>query len=99
MAAAHLCSKTSPRSRACSGRTERTFTWVLNDYVNEVLMAVMNRLSPLIVRRVGPFAPALALPPFTTEQERSTGVEWSEDLRLFATGWLGGLVFFGTLLA
>ena len=25
--------------------------------------------------------------------------KWLDDLRLFATGWLAGLVFFGTLLA
>ncbi len=25
--------------------------------------------------------------------------DWLKDLRLFATGWLAGLVFFGTLLA
>ena len=25
--------------------------------------------------------------------------EWMKDLRLFATGWLAGLVFFGTFLA
>ena len=24
---------------------------------------------------------------------------WLEDLRLFALGWMGGLVFFGTLFA
>jgi hypothetical protein len=23
---------------------------------------------------------------------------WLEDLKLFATGWVGGLIFFGTLL-
>lgn len=25
--------------------------------------------------------------------------EWLKDLRLFATGWLAGLIFFGTFLA
>ncbi len=25
--------------------------------------------------------------------------KWLEDLRLFATGWVAGLIFFGTLLA
>ena len=24
---------------------------------------------------------------------------WLDDLKLFATGWIGGLVFFGTLLS
>ena len=76
-------------------------------------MAGMNRLSPLIVRRTGPAptrpdsvrrgssaqasAAALALPrrdPFAGAQP----AKWLEDLKLFATGWVGGLVFFGTLL-
>jgi len=25
--------------------------------------------------------------------------KWLKDLRFFATGWIGGLIFFGTLLA
>ncbi len=25
-------------------------------------------------------------------------VAWLDDLRLFATAWIGGLIFFGTLL-
>jgi len=58
----------------------------------------MSRLSPLIVRRVGPLAVAL---PIETELAFA-GAEparWLEDLRLFATGWIGGLIFFGTLLS
>jgi hypothetical protein len=27
------------------------------------------------------------------------GPEWLDDVKLFATGWAAGLVFFGTLLA
>jgi hypothetical protein len=56
----------------------------------------MNRLSPLIVRRVGPLAPAidLDLPHFTAEEVAG----WLEDAKLFAIGWLGGLIFFGTYL-
>jgi len=57
----------------------------------------MNRLSPLIVRRVGPSAP-----PARFEWALGTGEQRSallDDVRLFATGWLGGLVFFGTFLA
>jgi hypothetical protein len=60
-------------------------------------MTAMNRLSPLIVRRVGPWAPALRY----EEAEPFAGVDaagWLDDLKLFATGWLGGLVFFGTLI-
>ncbi len=40
-------------------------------------------------------APALEV------QEPFAGVDaaaWLEDLKLFATAWIGGLVFFGTLL-
>ena len=98
----------------------------------------MNRLSPLILRRVGPFLPGTgrvlelwiapgnprscpgdtisiqhmrsmvegsARPIATTiplpEPEPFAGAapaRWLEDLKLFATGWIGGLVFFGTLL-
>jgi hypothetical protein len=61
-------------------------------------MAVMSRLSPLIVRRTGPWAAALPL----DEAEPFAGADaavWLEDLRLFATGWIGGLVFFGTFLS
>ena len=74
-------------------------------------MTGMNRLSPLIVRRVGPCltdtgsgtmrgmvgsAAAMAL----TRTDPFAGAEpakWLEDLKLFATGWIGGLIFFGTL--
>lgn len=43
---------------------------------------------------------AVALPaheagPFTSEQADA----WLTDLRLFVTAWLGGVVFFGTLLS
>jgi hypothetical protein len=58
----------------------------------------MNRLSPLITRRVGPMAPALPWPGLAPEPARD-GAKAYEDLKLFATGWLGGLVFFGTLFA
>ncbi len=29
----------------------------------------------------------------------ATPAPWLEDLRLFATGWIGGLIFFGTYLS
>ncbi len=57
----------------------------------------MNRLSSLIVRRVGPFAPPLAWEGFADQGE--AGPDPLADLKLFATGWMGGFVFFGTLLA
>lgn len=65
--------------------------------VNQFLMAAVNRLSPLITRRAGPRAAALAV----AEAEPFAGADpaaWLDDLRLFATGWIGGLVFFGTLI-
>ena len=63
----------------------------------------MNRLSPLIVRRVGPAAAAAAVPApqaeeFATPFEILSAAA-PDDLKLFATGFLGGLVFFGTYLA
>ena len=57
----------------------------------------MNRLSSLIVRRVGPFAPPLAWERLAERREAEP--DPLADLKLFATGWVGGLVFFGTLLA
>lgn len=57
----------------------------------------MNRLSSLIVRRVGPFAPPLAWERFAERSKAEP--DPLADLKLFATGWVGGLVFFGTLLA
>ena len=66
--------------------------------VNESLMQAMNRLSPLIKRRTGPWAAALPFEradPFTG----TDAAAWLDDLKLFATGWIGGLIFFGTLLS
>lgn len=60
----------------------------------------MSRLSPLIVRRAGPFAPALPMAAPSIEFELDfPPPEWMEDVRRFVTLWLGGLVFFGTFLA
>ncbi|MBV9883647.1 MAG: hypothetical protein JO276_11615 [Sphingomonadaceae bacterium] len=58
----------------------------------------MNRLSPLITRRTGPWAAAL---PFDDAASfaGATPAAWLADLKLFAFGWLGGLVFFGTLIS
>lgn len=60
-------------------------------------MAAMSRLSPLIVRRVGPWAQALPLAAAEPFAGTDAGA-WLDDLKLFATGWIGGLVFFGTFL-
>ena len=63
-------------------------------------MMGMNRLSPLIVRRAvrpGPRAATMSMArpmPFAGAEPG----QWLEDLKLFATGWIGGLIFFGTLL-
>jgi hypothetical protein len=68
--------------------------------VNQFLMAGMSRLAPLIVRRSGPRAVALALPlPQGAPISEAQAAEWLADLRLFVTAWLGGVVFFGTLLS
>lgn len=58
----------------------------------------MSRLSPLIVRRVGRHAVAVphALP---QPIDAGSAAVRLDDLRLFATGWVGGLIFFGTLLS
>jgi hypothetical protein len=69
----------------------------LNDMVNRLLMTIVNRLSPLIVRRAGPWAAALPMAAGALPFEPSQAAAWLDDLRLFATGWAGGLVFFGTL--
>ena len=67
--------------------------------VIEVLIAVMNRLSPLIDRRphsasyVGLRAAPRAAP------RAAQAPAQSDDLRTFATTFLGGLAFFGTYLA
>jgi hypothetical protein len=66
----------------------------------------MNRLAPLIVRRAGPLAPAAAFAaPAPSGSDASgkgdllaTAGRHSEDIRLFLLGYLGGLVFFLTLL-
>ena len=71
----------------------------LNFLVNKTLIWAMSRLSPLIVRRVGPRAAAVrmhAVEPFFGAAEPA---KWLEDLKLFATGWIGGLIFFGTYLS
>lgn len=59
----------------------------------------MNRLTPLVRRRIrnpGSFPVAVAaLVPLPLEQP----TQWLADAKLFAIGWVAGLVFFGTLIA
>ena len=66
--------------------------------VNQFLIAAMNRLSPLITRATGPWAAALPVEE-AGALETAAPAAWLEDLKLFAIGWVGGLVFFGTLLS
>ena len=71
----------------------------LNKIVNRLLMTGMNRLSPLIRRRER----ALAGVPATlavSEPRPQAGATSSvtDDVKLFATAWCGGLVFFLTYL-
>ena len=63
--------------------------------VNRFLIGAMSRLAPLIVRRVGPMA---ALPLEEPDFTPSGPPEWLDDLRFFATGWVAGLIVFGTFL-
>lgn len=71
--------------------------------VNHLLMPAMNRLAPLIVRRHAPVRAAYALPAVAVTPAPAPGaagqVAGLDDLRLFLTGWIGGLIFFGTLLS
>ncbi len=73
--------------------------------VNHFLMAAMSRLSPLIVRRVGPWAAEWGQSLFAVSEANPEAAVGKvtvplrlDDLKLFATGWIGGLVFFGTFL-
>jgi hypothetical protein len=43
---------------------------------------------------------AVAFPAIEAEPvSEAQAAEWLADLKLFATAWLGGVVFFGTLLS
>jgi hypothetical protein len=63
-------------------------------------MTGMNRLSPWIVRRPrSSLAVAAAAPaPLAAFAKDAPLAQWLDDLRLFFTGWVGGLIFFSTLL-
>jgi hypothetical protein len=54
----------------------------------------MNRLAPLIVRRVGPHARVEELAPALDQGwDEASAID---DLKMFFLAWLGGFVFFGT---
>jgi hypothetical protein len=60
----------------------------------------MRSLAPVLVRpslRAHPLRASLAGHLAVAQERASDGA--SGDLRLFLNAWLGGLVFFGTLLA
>jgi hypothetical protein len=60
----------------------------------------MSRLAPLITRRPGLRAVAVALPARRAAPvSEAQAAAWLADLRLFVTAWLGGVVFFGTMLS
>lgn len=67
----------------------------------------MNRFEPLITRYSQRPAPvrALVLQDSRTSADQAvadffrSAPGWADDLRMFATVWLGGVVFFGTLIA
>ena len=63
----------------------------------------MNRLAPLIRRlpeRPGPARLAgVGAVPASSRIAAAPAGGLADDLRLFVTLWLGGLVFFGTMLA
>lgn len=58
----------------------------------------MNRLAPLIRRRRRTEA-AFMFPPGMAALDLDEAAGWLEDAKLFAAGWVAGLVFFGTLIA
>ena len=67
----------------------------------------MNRLVPLIARYSRRSAPARALVLADAMPSADQAVAdffrsapaWADDLKLFVSVWLGGVVFFGTLIA
>jgi hypothetical protein len=67
----------------------------------------MNRFEPLITRYAHRPAPAraLVLPDAMSSADQAvadffrSAPGWAGDLKLFVSVWLGGVVFFGTLLA
>jgi len=61
----------------------------------------MTRLVPVVKRRIrnpGNFPRAIAIAQ-PAELELETAARWVEDAKLFAMGWVGGLVVFGAFLA
>ena len=58
----------------------------------------VNRLAPLIRRRTYQAA-TFEFPPPLANVDLEQAAAWLEDAKLFAFGWVAGLVVFGTLIA
>ena len=58
----------------------------------------MNRLTPLVARRARNEA-NFVFPAWKPALDMDEAPRWLEDAKLFACGWVAGLVVFGTLLA
>lgn len=59
----------------------------------------MNRLTPLVSRRNRRRAAFPAVAAMTAPRADLEAGRWLEDAKLFAGGWVAGLVIFGTLIA
>jgi hypothetical protein len=60
----------------------------------------MNRMTPLVSRRPRRRASFPATATYSvTQVELEDAAGWLEDAKLFAAGWVAGLVIFGTLIA
>jgi hypothetical protein len=59
----------------------------------------MNRLTPLVSRRHRPRASFPAARAAAVPIALETAAGWLEDAKLFAGGWVAGLIVFGTLIA
>ena len=57
----------------------------------------MRMLRPAIA--IDPRLFGRRMPGFILGNSEELGWTVGEDLKLFATGWIGGLIFFGTLLS
>ncbi len=59
----------------------------------------MNRLTPLVSRRDRRRAAFPAAAAMTVPHAQLEAARWVEDAKLFAGGWVAGLILFGTLIA
>ena len=59
----------------------------------------MNRLAPLVSRHHRPRATFTSAPAFAAPAVEMKAARWVEDAKLFAGGWVAGLIIFGTLIA